>query len=160
MQKIRFLTAKESRELLDSVHEQWGAECHFLLGEFAMVRSSKDKIYLVSRGVQNIDLTVLRMDSLGMYFAEVRDNNLRLSIEGAQLVGPFATKNIVELTKEELTQWLKGEDVQKKGDWKEFVILKHGKDIVGSGKYSEGIIYNFVPKVRRVKELILSEKLK
>ena len=155
MQKLRFLASREAKQMLDRIQEQWGAELHHMLGSFGLAMSSQEKVYMINKDFAKLDAQKLRIDSLGMYFAEVKGGSLRLSIEGAQLVGPRATKNVAELNEQELQQWLRGEDLEKKGDWQNFVIVAYNKDFVGSGKYKEGIIYNFVPKIRRVKELII-----
>jgi NOL1/NOP2/fmu family ribosome biogenesis protein len=46
-----------------------------------------------------------------------------------------------------------GQDIDVDGSYEGFVILKHGNDYVGSGKFKEGIILNFVPKARRLLEV-------
>jgi len=34
-----------------------------------------------------------------------------------------------------------------------FVIIKHNKDFFGSGKFKDGRLLNFLPKIRRLKEV-------
>src|SRR3989344_819831 len=76
---------------------------------------------------------------------------IRMSIEGSQIVGPKAEKNVVELDEEETKKWFKGEDIEKEcSDCRGFVILKHGNDFLGSGKYSNKRILNYVSKTRRI----------
>jgi len=48
-------------------------------------------------------------------------------------------------------QWLKGQDIDIKGNYKGFVILKHENDFLGTGKYKDGKVLNYVPKARRFK---------
>jgi len=87
-----------------------------------------------------------------MYFCEIDNKGIRLSIEGTQIIGQKATKNVVELNEEETKKWFKGEDLDKEcKDCSGFVILKHKNDFLGNGKYSNGKILNYVGKVRRVK---------
>ena len=110
----------------------------------------------MSKDVEQVELSNKRLDSIGLYFADVHDDNIRLSMEGSQLLGPIATRNVIDITEQELKQWLRGEDLAKQGEWEGCVIIKYGADFIGSGKYSNGTIYNFVPKTRRTKELLVS----
>ncbi|MDP6265579.1 MAG: hypothetical protein QGI00_05705, partial [Candidatus Marinimicrobia bacterium] len=89
---------------------------------------------------------------IGMYFCETRNDKIRLSIEGSQIVGPKAMKNIVEINSLQVKQWMKGEDleIENKGDYNGFVIIKHNNDFLGTGKYKDGKVLNYVGKSRRV----------
>ncbi|MEA3430498.1 MAG: hypothetical protein U9R08_04455, partial [Nanoarchaeota archaeon] len=75
---------------------------------------------------------------------------IRLSIEGSQLVGPKAQKNIAKINNEQAQKWIRGEDIKIKQEFEGFVIIKHETNYIGSGKFKEGTILNFVPKVRRL----------
>ena len=85
-----------------------------------------------------------------MYFCEL-GKEIRLSIEGSQLVGPKATKNIAEITEQQAKQWLKGEDLEiKDNHYSGFIIIKHDNYFLGAGKYKENKILNYVGKSRRI----------
>jgi NOL1/NOP2/fmu family ribosome biogenesis protein len=144
---VKIFTGRESRDFLEKVEKQWGAAPEL---DFAFLQTQKEKIYMISKSLGEIDASKLRIDTLGLYFAELKHNELRLSIEGSQLVGPSATKNVVELDKDEFEQWLKGNDVVKQADVEGFVLIKHGNYFAGTGKYRDGVILNFVPKARRL----------
>jgi len=49
----------------------------------------------------------------GIYFGFIEDDGLRLSIEGTQLVGPVSNKNVIELDREEMTEWMRGYALNK-----------------------------------------------
>jgi len=86
-----------------------------------------------------------------MYFCELRGNEIRLSIEGSQIVGPKATKNIVEIDNDQVKQWLKGEDLEiKENNYSGFLIIKHNNYFLGTGKFKDNKILNYVSKSRRV----------
>ena len=155
MKPFSFLTTKELKPILALLKEQWGYEEKL---EYAFVLTDKERIYIVNRSIDALDLTKLRINSVGLYFAEFRNNELRLSIEGSQLIGPKATKNVVELDNAELKQWLRGEDLEKQNDAQGFVIIKHGNDYLGCGKCKEGKILNFVPKARRLMNIVGDEE--
>ena len=58
-----------------------------------------------------------------MYIAEWREHEVRLSIEGSQLVGPFCSKNVLEVDTKTAREWLKGVDIDYNGELEGFVII-------------------------------------
>ena len=148
MQKV--LNSKEIKVILNWLKEQYGI--NELKIDNVFLKSTKDKIYLSTKKIAELDAKNLRINLIGMYFAK-EDNGVRLSIEGSQIIGPKATKNIVELNEEQIKQWMRGEGIEIKGDFKGFVIIKHNNDFYGVGNYKEGKILNYVPKDRRIKRL-------
>ena len=151
LDKWKILNSKEVREILKMIKQQWGSEmdlgCGFLEGK-------DGDIFLMSRDVEKLDLENLHINSLGLYFGQLRNGELRLSIEGSQIVGKAAAKNVVELDDREFKLWLRGEDIEKTAEnCSGYVLIKHNKDFIGCGKCKEGKILNFVPKARRVANL-------
>ena len=147
MHNNKFLNKKQARAILDLLKKQWDCEIEL---DYVFMLSDKDKVYIVNRDIERIDLSKLRINSLGMYLGEIKHNEIRLTIEGAQLIGPHAKKNIIELDDKEARLWLKGYDIEKEATAQGFVIIKHNNDFLGSGRYKEGKISNFVPKTRRI----------
>ena len=146
-----FMGSRELKEFFRLIEKQYGkVPEHF--EKLAFIRG-KENIYTITKDVGMIDMKNLRINSIGLYIAEVKNGQLRLSIEGAQLIGPTATKNVCELSEEQLKEWFKGNDLKMEGTYEGFVILKNGTDYVGSGKYKEGLIMNFVPKARRLQAM-------
>lgn len=155
MQKLMILNSKEVRKVQDMIKEGFGCG---LDPDYVFLKSSnKEKIYIVNRDIGGIDFSKIRIDTIGMYFARLDPIGLRFSIEGSQLVGPEATKNVLELSKEQQKQWMLGMDLELgkkqleavKGE-KGFVIIKHKDDFMGCGKIRGKDLLNFVPKARRV----------
>lgn len=146
-----FVPSRDLKQFCKKVKDQYGRVPE-LFDELAFVQG-KEKFYVIGRDLDKIELKNLHINSIGLYIAEIKGGQLRLSIEGAQLVGPSATKNVCEISDEQLKQWFKGQDLKVEGDYSGFVILKCGSDYVGSGKYKEGLVLNFVPKARRLIEV-------
>lgn len=144
---LRALSTRDLKPLLAIARKQWGAEIDF---PWAWYQSTKNDLFVVSKDITKIDARKLRINSVGLYLGEIKHSELRLSIEGSQLIGPHATKNVVELDAKELREWLRGEDLVKEVAAEGFVIMKSGTDFVGTGKVKEGKILNFVPKARRL----------
>src|SRR3990167_3375718 len=108
MPELKFLNSKETKEILKLIEEQWGAKLNL---DYTFARNSKNRIFIVNKDISKIDFSKLRINSIGMYFCDL-ENEIRLSIEGSQIIGPKAAKNFVEISEEQVKQWLKGEDLE------------------------------------------------
>lgn len=147
----KFLQSKDIKKIYAQIEKQWGFTGNL---NYLFFLSNKNKIYIVNKELAQIDITKLRINTFGMYFGEIMKNNdIRLSIEGSQLVGPFASKNVVALDHDSLRHWMHGEDISFKTDNVGYVILTYEKYIVGCGYVRDGTILNYVPKNRRIKTL-------
>ncbi|HLC46582.1 MAG TPA: tRNA pseudouridine(55) synthase TruB [Candidatus Nanoarchaeia archaeon] len=152
MQKLSFLNTRDRKEVSEMIGSQWGAK----LGDsfVFLINDKKDTLYIFSRDVEKIDISALHIDTLGLYFAEVikdeRRKELRLSMEGSQIIGHLASKNIVEIDAKDAKHWLAGENVFNKSEAEGWVIVKSGEDFLGCGRVKEKIVLNYVPKARRI----------
>ena len=147
MPELKILNSKEIKEILKLIEAQWGAKLKL---DYAFLKNQKNRIFIINKNIGKIELEKLRINSVGMYFCEIDKVGIRLSIEGSQIVGPKATKNIAEINEEQTKQWFKGEDLDINGNYSGFVIIKHNNDFLGTGKYKAGRILNYVGKSRRV----------
>lgn len=147
MGNLKILNKKEIKRILNQIEDQWGfneeMDCAFLENE-------KGKVYICNKEIFDLDLSKLKINSFGIYFADTAEE-IRLSIEGSQIIGPSSSKNIVELDDDESKRWLSGEDIEKETGSEGFVLIKHGQDFLGTGKATDDKrILNFVPKNRRL----------
>ena len=145
--QLKAMGTRDLKPVFAFMKEQWGIDKTF---PWAWYLSTKDDLYIVSKDITKIDAQKLRINSVGLYFGEFRKGHVRVSIDGSQLIGPHAKKNVVELDKAERREWLRGTDLDKVTEADGFVIIKSGSDFIGSGKVKEGRILNFVPKGRRL----------
>ncbi len=150
MQKLSILNTREVKKIKEIILRDYG---YFPAEDYAYLLSEKDKIFLVNKDVARIDLEKLKIDRVGLSFAEMKDGKIRLSKEGAQLLaraGLEKLKNVVELTAAEIKKYFLGEDLPKDlGEESKFVLLKYKKDILGCAKYKDKNIINFLPKIHR-----------
>lgn len=163
MKHLNFLNSKDYKEIAKQINSQFDADFKF---EDFVIRSSKDKIYIISRDIEKIDFKNYNIEQAGLYIAHINDRNeIRLSIEDSEIIGPKAKKNVLDIGK--LSKlWMAGNDIPIKTDCIGVVIIKDGNDYLGSGKIVEKevsvydeqgnprkemqkVILNFVPKTRR-----------
>ena len=163
MRQVNFLNSKEAKEIAKMINDQWDADFKF---EDFVIKSLKDKIYIISRDLEQIEFKQYNIEQFGLYIAHINERNeIRLSIEGSQIIGPKAKKNVVDIGK--LSKlWMAGQDIPFKTSCIGDVIVKDGNDYLGSGKImtKEVIVFdeegnskkemqqqilNFVPKTRR-----------
>ncbi|MBI2658139.1 hypothetical protein HYX08_05595 [Candidatus Woesearchaeota archaeon] len=148
MPELKILNSREIKELHSVIEKQWDAKIKL---DYGFLQNSKGRIFMVNRGISEIDMSKLRINSVGMYFCEHDKIGIRLSIEGSQIVGTCAKKNIIEIDDGQARKWFKGEDLELEcKDCTGFVILKNKSDFLGTGKYKEGKILNYVGKTRRI----------
>ncbi|MBS3135117.1 hypothetical protein J4406_01965 [Candidatus Woesearchaeota archaeon] len=146
---MKFMNKKQTDKIIKELKEYYGIKELKLNCSFYM--NNKYKIYLISKEIKDLDTKDLRINGLGLYFLNV-SKGLRLSIEGSQIIGKKATKNIHELGDNEIREWLKGYDLDCKGI-NGYKLIKHKDDFYGVGFASNDKIKNFVPKYRRIKNV-------
>ena len=154
MQRLKFLNTREKRDVMLTLEEGYGFK-----GELdgVLLLSSKQKYYLLSRGMEKIPLQEekkLRIDKAGLYIGRKTPEGIRLSIEGSQLIGPCAGKHILKISNEQLEAWVKGENLALDNfDGEGYFIVKHDNDFMGCARIKRGIAENLMTKNRRIKTL-------
>ena len=151
MREIKILNSKEKKEITKKLNEQFGVE-HI---QGALVKSGQDRIFFFSGEISEREIHELErevpIERVGVYFARILNDFPKLSIEGTQILKEQIKKNIFELNKEQLDDWMKGRDLQIKSEQRGFFVMKYKNDFLGCGKISAEKISNFIPKARRLK---------
>lgn len=153
MQQLTILNTRDVKRLRELVEKQFG---YFPQEDYAYFKGENEKISIVSKDIVQVDFKKLIVDKIGLYFAEDMGSEIRLSKEGAQLLGREAFAkgeelcNVVDLSEEELRTYFQGQELKRDlGAEKKLVLLRYGGDIIGCAKYKEGMILNFMPKQHR-----------
>lgn len=148
---IIVLNSKERKHIRKQLQEQFGIDS--LPEKIYFCINEKDNVYICNKELFDIDQFLLRVKTFGVVFGNYTTNGFELSIEGTQLIGKQATKNIIEVNSEQKEQWLTGEDLEVDTTTFEnqFVLLKERKDFFGSGFAKKGKIKNKLPKTRTLK---------
>ena len=152
MQKLKILNTREIKEIRGKLKEQFGFEDKL---DYAFLINEKDRLFIINRDLARIDTNKLKVDRYGLYLGELK-KELRLSMEGAALIGKKANKNVVEISKEELKKYFLGENLSKNlGAENRFVLLSYDQEVIGCAKYKEGELINFLPKIHRSGDVIV-----
>jgi len=160
MQQLNILNGREIKKIKESLIKQFNYAPE---EDYAYLQSEKDRIFIVNKDIAKINLKNLIIDKMGLYFAEVHFDQVRLSKEGAELLWLEAKrnkkekelKNVVELSSEELKEYFRGLDLTKDlGAENKMILLRYQNNVIGCAKYKEGKILNFMPKIHRGEVII------
>jgi NOL1/NOP2/fmu family ribosome biogenesis protein len=150
--QLRILNTREIKNILNKLNEQHGIDMKL---DYAFLLDQKNKIWLAGRGIDLVDFDQLRINTMGLYFGELnKHGQLRLSMEGAQLVGECATKNILALGREQVRLYFKGEELPVTCE-NGFMLLKYNNDFFGSALAKNKLLLNYLPRIHRTMELLL-----
>jgi len=155
MQKLIILNTREIKKIKEVIKNDFG---YSLKSDYAYLRNDKNRIFLVNKDLGRLDIDKLKIDKIGLYFAENMNNYVRLSKEGAQLLVRETenVQNTVELSEDEVKAYFKGEDITKDvdGDNRQ-IILAYGAEVLGSARLKDGTILNHLPKISRTNSIII-----
>jgi NOL1/NOP2/fmu family ribosome biogenesis protein len=144
MHNFRVLNKKEIKHIQSVINRDWEAQ----LPDFIYLQNSEGRLYGATRDVFSLDHDLLRVDSVGIYMGRLVDEGLRLSPEGAQMLGPLAMKGILDI--DDRVSFLRGEEQIVDHPDTGFLIIRCGKDFLGCGKVKAGKLYNYYPKTRMI----------
>lgn len=152
MSQIKFLTQKETKDILAKLKEQFGISK--IPG--ILVMPGKERIFLYTGNLSEEKINKIEerifVERAGIYFCKEELGEIRLSLEGVQLLKDQITKGIFELENaEQLEQWMTGQELPIKTGLHGVLAIKYKKDFLGCGKASENKIGNFIPKNRRLR---------
>jgi NOL1/NOP2/fmu family ribosome biogenesis protein len=144
------LSSSQKKKIIQQLEDQFGINSL----PYLFLQFGKDKIRIYSGNLSKENLNNLdkntRIENMGLYFARIQTDGIRLTIDGIQLVKNQITKNIMEINDDQAEDWFKGNDLDIKAE-SAFKILKNNNEFIGCGKSTGDRITNFVPKERRIK---------
>lgn len=127
-----------NEKVRSAVRRQFGAD----LPNAKYLMNSEGKVFMFTG-----ELPHLNYDKAGLYVGTMEQDGFRPSIEGAQLI---RGRDMIELNLKETLVWMCGISLRKSVGAERYVILRHGRDILGSGKAKQDRILNYLPKNRRL----------
>jgi len=153
VKKMKILEKEEVEAVENVVEKNYGAKID--LKQFLVLETFEGKVWLATKGLLDLDLSKLPINSVGMNFGKIKKNEkINLTIEGSQIVGAKATKNIVLLNEESAKKFMQGSDVKPEKEinceYHNFSIVKSGEDVLGCSMLTEKGIENQLPRSRRI----------
>ena len=114
--------------------------------DHSLYQGLKGKYYLGPKLIEKPDIV-----SPGLLIARA-DKQVKPTSNFLQLFGHLATKNVVELSKEEAKQYIEGFDLKSETKAEHgYVILSYKGNFLGCGFLDDGLIINNLPKAKRQK---------
>ncbi|MFH1310983.1 MAG: hypothetical protein ABIH65_01100 [Nanoarchaeota archaeon] len=151
MKFLKILNENEKQEIEKNLKEQFGIENI----PYKIIMWGEERLFLFSGSLNENDIKkineIIPIERIGIYFAKIIKEEIKLSIEGTQILKNNINKNIFELNSEQAEEWMMGRDLNIKTGKKGFLVMKYKEDFLGCGKASEEKIGNFIPKNRRLK---------
>lgn len=151
-----YVTKQEKAEILKQLSIYGIKEIPFIL-----IKSGQDKIRAFSGSLAFEELANLLdsvfWETIGIYFAKIDGNDIRLSVDACHLLKEQIKHKIIQLNDEQFENYMKGREPEinneqeKLSEEKIYYILKHKDDILGMAKIVQGVIKNYLPKERRRK---------
>ena len=151
MIRYHILNSREIKRIKELLFTQFGFS-----GElpYVFLKNNKEKLFIIHRNMEQVEMEHLRVDAIGLYFGTLEEDTIRLSIEGSQIIGPHAKKNIIRLDDTQFEAYIKGQDVELNEESPaEIYIIQHGTDFPGCCKIAGKKLTPFIPKSRRLKVL-------
>lgn len=149
---LKILSKHEKQEIENKLKNQFGIKS--IPG--ILLKRGAERIFLyqgnfTEQEIKKLDYIKINVERVGVYFCKFQNDEIRLSIEGTQILKDQITKNIFELNEEQVDIWMKGNELNVKSNLKGIIIMKYKTDFLGCGKASTEKITNFIPKNRRLK---------
>jgi NOL1/NOP2/fmu family ribosome biogenesis protein len=153
VQETKILNTREIKRINELLAENFG---YFPKTELVFFQNNKNRIFLVNKDIEKLNLYNLIVDKFGFYFGELKDNTFRLSKEGAEFLflkakkDHVSLKNVLELNVDEVKSYFTGTDIEKDlGSDNKPLILTFKGNCLGSTRYKDKKILNFLPKINR-----------
>ena len=150
MENLRVLNSKDMKQIFAVLNDQYGNDYSILIKKYAFLMNAKNKVFMINRDFSKLDTSKVRINSAGMYLGEMYNGQMRCSIEGSAILGKNATKNVIEIGKDNLLNWLRGNKIEVVHEDTGFVIVKAGDDFAGAGKVKDNVLMPYVNKNRWV----------
>ena len=151
MEYIKILSEQEKRKIENQLHAQFGIK--ELPGKIVM--RGEERLFFFTGEIDEDGIRKLEqsapIEKVGVYFAKLINEEIKLTIEGTQLLKEQITKGIFQINDSQAEEWMMGRELNLKSGLKGFVVMKNNDDYLGCGKASQEKITNFIPKSRRLK---------
>ncbi|MCA9459099.1 MAG: hypothetical protein KC550_00965 [Nanoarchaeota archaeon] len=147
------LKKSQVKELIDRLSFFYSCDLEFLKA-YNYYLNKGGKLYLSKVDIQNLEVD--RINSVGLYFGTIHDNErFRLSIEGSKFINP--KRNFIKLNENSFKSYITGENLFKEEvetiSWEDqcpFLIVIYDDENLGSANVKDKTILCYVPKSRKL----------
>ena len=147
---VRFIKSPEKREIVKELNSQFGITSL----PYLLLQTGKEKIRGFSGSMTKEEIIQLskltNIEIIGLYMFK-KEHDYRLTIDAAHLLKDQINKNILEITDEQLHEWLRGRDLEIIYP-QATIIIRNKSDFIGCGRSNEKKIFNYIPKDRRLRK--------
>ena len=147
---IKFIQSGAKKKLVKELNEQFGIS---KLPSWIFLETGKKKIRGFSGTMTKDEIKELteiaNVEFLGVYLIK-REGQLRLSLDGSEILKEKIDKQIIELTELQKEDWFHGKNLDlilESGIY----VIKFENDFLGCGISDGKKLINFMPKERRIR---------
>jgi NOL1/NOP2/fmu family ribosome biogenesis protein len=145
------MSEDEVEALKRIIEKNYGCKVDF--SSYDCYITKRNEVFLARKNLE--EKLVKKASYFGFYFGKLKRNEkIQLSVEGSQLVGKNANKNIAILNDENISRFMEGLECKWEilinCETNNFVLIKHVKDFFGCGILRENKIESLIPKARRI----------
>ena len=146
---IHFIKSSEKKRIVQELNLQFGIQKL----PYLLIKSGKEKIrafsgHLSKEEIKSISY-ITNIELIGVYLIK-KEESLRLTLDATHLLKDQIIKSTVEITDEQLNDWIRGYNLEIQTS-RGIKVIRHGSDFVGCGKSNTQKIFNYIPKDRRLK---------
>jgi NOL1/NOP2/fmu family ribosome biogenesis protein len=146
------LTEDEKKKIEELLANQYGIVDG--LKNYVVIASGENRIRITHREVLEFSWRLKNIANIGLYVAKLSEDELSLSIEGAQLFSSMIKKNVVDLSLDDAKRWMRGEALKIDApSSSRYVVAKCGDVFLGTGRVGrDGLVYPQIPRNRLTRQ--------
>ena len=147
------MTRAERKRFEELLQKVFGCKEEVFRGQPLLISGRKGRIWLTTKRAVSFDLQPYRIHTIGLYIGRIdEEGRPRLSVEGAEIVARYATRNIVYVDEQAALAYAQGKDVSPARmvdcDNRQYVIIMCGNRVIGCGLLVNRVVKNILPKGR------------
>ena len=77
MPELKILNNKEIKKILSLIENHWGAKLKL---DYGFLKNQKNRVFVITKEISKVDVSKLKLNSVGMYFCDIGAHGIRLSI--------------------------------------------------------------------------------
>ena len=149
--QVKKMSEEEVEGLKRIIEKNYG--CNIDFSSYDCYITKRNEVFITIKNLE--EELIKKVSYFGFYFGKLKRNEkIQLSVEGSQIVGKIASKNIAILNDENISRFMEGLECEWENlincETNNFVLIKHGEDFFGCGILRENKIESLIPKARRI----------